>query len=499
VLVRICIVFYIEKVYCYKIFILGERVNEIGALAVFRELVKAADENLLKAGNYTGCETIEVLKKAGIDVSKEMEVDEDMYAACRIIASAYRRADTTSTTIEGKRAVYKKEICYQLLLFFKGYVQNVGEMPFRVHLFSEPQTEVYANYCKKEQYSYVHIDATGGLLKRISEQNQTLLYAVIFKDGTDSINTIPLAHALLTDHTVPSITFFLHSLIYEIEQFKNKKILPSFFVVDFSAALINSILIAFNQENINTHLNRCWNVLNRNYNTVELRSLSFIHLCCAHVIKAIARSLNAAHIDKKIRRGVLHIFAFILCGNNLNQLYDILGLVIDIFGDPHEQNAKEKYEKILSLELDVDEESVTLLSDGAQILKEAKKKNNELKIVDEYFRSNTPIIHQSPFNKEAIRRYPSLTMLINKKSKYNNIINPLFSTSLIRIFYRWWAYLPLWTGLLWNFEERYSNSRQINATVIYNPVRHSNAVIESYFRTFKNSTLKKKLVLNRTK
>ena len=157
----------------------------------------------------------------------------------------------------------------------------------------------------------------------------------------------------------------------------------------------------------------------------------------------MARSLNAARIDKKIRRGVLHIYAFILCGNNLNQLYDILGLVIDIFGDPYEQNAQKKFEKMLSLELDVDEESATLLSQPKEILKEAKKKNDELKIVDEYFRSNSPIIHQSPFNTEAIRLYPNLKALIDNKSKYDKVVNPLFSPSLIRIFYRWWAYLPL--------------------------------------------------------
>ncbi|CAF2981304.1 unnamed protein product [Rotaria sp. Silwood2] len=298
-------------------------------------------------------------------------------------------------------------------------------MPFCAHLFSEPQIELYANYCKKEKYSYVHIDATGGVLKRISGQGQTLLYAMVFKDGTDSINTIPLVHAFLSNHTVPK--------------------------------------------------------------------LSFIHLCCAHLIKAIARSLNAARIDKTIRRGILHIFMLILCGNNLNQLYDILGLLINIFSDPDEQNAKEKFEKLLSLELDIDEESVTLLSDHKKTLKEAKKENDKLKVVDEYFRSSTAIIHQSPFNIEAIRRYPHLKTLINNKFKYDTNVNPLFSPLLIRIFYRWWAYLPLWTGVLWNFEERYSNNLEINASVIYNPIRYSNAVIESYFRTFKSSILKHKV------
>jgi len=328
-------------------------------------------------------------------------------------------------------------------------------MPFYIHLFSEEQIERYIEYCTKEKYSYVHIDATGGILKKMRGQKQSLLYAIMFKDGNDSNDTVPLAHAVLTNHTVFSISYFFGHLAHQISQVKCRLVLPSFFVIDFSAAIMNSILQAFNGENINTHLKRCWNVLSGKYNAQELRSLSFIHFCCCHVIHAIARSLTAARIDKKIRRGVLHIFAFILCGNDIKQLYDILGSVINIFGDPNEQNAKENFERLLSLELHVDEESVSMLTDDKKIFEKAKQDYEELKLVDEYFRSNTPIIHQSPFNKEAIRLYPNLTTLINNKSKYGKIINPLFSPSIIRIFYRWWAYLPLWTGLLWNFEERY--------------------------------------------
>src|SRR4051794_11277692 len=128
-----------------------------------------------------------------------------------------------------------------------------------------------------------------------------------------------------------------------------------------------------------------------------------------------------------------------------------------MFGDPNEQNAKNNFEQIASLQLDAAEESVSMLTNCEQIFKTVSKHSDELKLVDEYLRSSAAIIHQSPFNQEAIRRYPNLKDLINKKSKYNNIVNPLFSPSIIRIFYRWWAYLPLWTGLLWNYKDRYAN------------------------------------------
>ena len=202
---------------------------------------------------------------------------------------------------------------------------------------------------------------------------------------------------------------------------------------------------------------------------------------------AIARSLTAEKIDKKTRKAVLYIFAYMLCCNDINQLYDTLGLVINIFGDPDELNAQRRLHRICSFRLNVDEESESLLKDVKKILKTAKKKEEQLKLVDEYFESHEPIIHQSPFNKEAIKRYSLLDEIVHKKTIKSDNNNALFSIPIVRIFHRWWAYLPLWTGLLFNFEERYANDVQKNSSVTYYPMRYSNAVIESYFRTLKKS------------
>ncbi|CAF4275495.1 unnamed protein product [Rotaria sordida] len=239
----------------------------------------------------------------------------------------------------------------------------------------------------------------------------------MFKDDIDGNNNVPLAHAILTDHTVPGIGYFLGNVIHSVNQVTTKKKLrpPSFIVIDFSAALMNAALQQFNIETVNGHLKRCWNVIHGKYSAEIIRSLSFIHLCCCHVMHAVARSLNAEKIEKKTREAVLYIFAYMLCSNDINQLYDTLGLVIDIFGDPNEQNAKKKLDRIFSLQLNVDEESESVLKDFDNTFKTAEKKEEELKLVDEYFDSNEPIIHQSPFNKEAIKRYPLLNEIVIKK------------------------------------------------------------------------------------
>ena len=76
-------------------------------MAVFNERVEAANEKLIEAGNFTGCETIETLKKAAVDYRATHEIDEDDFRECRIIASAYLAANTTSKTFLGKLIMHE--------------------------------------------------------------------------------------------------------------------------------------------------------------------------------------------------------------------------------------------------------------------------------------------------------------------------------------------------------------------------------------------------------
>lgn len=87
----------------------GKLANEIGPTRLFNENVKNADERFLAAGNFTGCETIEVLKKAAYDYRKKMEIDENMFTACRIYRSVYRQLDKESKVIRGNCQILKKE------------------------------------------------------------------------------------------------------------------------------------------------------------------------------------------------------------------------------------------------------------------------------------------------------------------------------------------------------------------------------------------------------
>jgi hypothetical protein len=90
-----------------------------------------------------------------------MRIDEDIFRDCRIMVRTYRADDVKSKCVQGKPNVYNKKTYYNFFPFsIKGYIQFQSEMPFRSHLYSELQIKRYIGYCKKEKYSFVHIDAT---------------------------------------------------------------------------------------------------------------------------------------------------------------------------------------------------------------------------------------------------------------------------------------------------------------------------------------------------
>lgn len=77
-------------------------------------------------------------------------------------------------------------------------------------------------------------------------------------------------------------------------------------------------------------------------------------------------------------------------------------------------------------------------------------------MLDDNFLSKAPILHQSPFTKLAIERSPVLTQILDKSkaNKDEDVKNPFYSRELIRIFYKWIAYLPIFSGLMYKFYER---------------------------------------------
>ena len=160
----------------------------------------------------------------------------------------------------------------------------------------------------------------------------------MFKDGDDPSNLVPLVVGLLSDHTTGGICTFFITIRKIMAQTKRKYRMPRFFVCDFSLAIMNALLIIFNHEDVDRHLQRCWSILHKEYSSAGLFSSSIIRLCCAHVMHAFVRFLHQIKLKKDKRQCCTKLFAVLLNTDTLENAFGLFGKILMIYGDPSASN-----------------------------------------------------------------------------------------------------------------------------------------------------------------
>ena len=254
----------------------------------------------------------------------------------------------------------------------------------------------------------------------------------MYKDDYTNSAILPLSGALLCDQTTASITSYFNCVLSKLA-LRNKTVRPSFVVIDFSSALLNSALAAFNTENIHTYLRRCNNIIDRSYSTSQLKNVTLIRLCCSHAMKAFARSLYRIEPSKDARRRLMSLFAILLNSNNINGAIDLYEQIINIYADPYAENSFRKIDSLLDT-VDLTEEDIE------QYLDATLEEDEEPHFLDEVDITKDAIIHQSPFNVKACLRISNLSRLIRKEKLEKQIANPLYNPKIVHLLHKWFAY-----------------------------------------------------------
>lgn len=340
----------------------------------------------------------------------------------------------------------------KFLFFFNiGFIQTSAEWPFATYFFTEQQLDRFAQACKKNTYSYLHIDATGSVIKKLLNQDAVFFYAMVYKDEKTDSSILPLSGALLSDQKTAAINAYFSCVLSRLA-LRHKTTRPSFVVIDFSAALLNSVLSSFNNENINSYLRRCSNTLDKAYTVSQLKNTTFVRLCCSHVMKAFSRSLHKITQSKEAHRQLMTLFGILLNSTDIEGAFDLYEKIVTIYADPHDQDASRKAKFLLTTVDQVDEEFHNYLNEE---LYEDDDEKDQSHFLDEIDITKDAIIHQSPFNIKACARIPTLDRIIKKEKLHQEITNSMFSTKIVQLLYKWFAYLPLWSCIMTDFVERY--------------------------------------------
>jgi hypothetical protein len=331
--------------------------------------------------------------------------------------------------------------------FHLGFVQTTAEWPFAVHFFTEIQLDRFVKYCKSSKYPTLHIDATGSVVKKMNDQKDVYFYCMVFQDENSQI--MPLSGALLSDHTAASITSYFNYLRSKLA-LRSKTIRPAFVVIDFSAALINSVLASFNVENIHSYLRRCYNTLMRVYKSKQLRQMTFLRLCCSHAMKAFSRGLFKVNVSKESHHHLMSLFAILLNTTELDGAFVLYSQIVNIYGSPYFENSSQALTSLLSTS-DLSQFDIEPFLEENNVQDD---KPNKQDFLDETDITTDPIIHQSPFNVKACADIPALRRIIKKEKLDAKPSNPLYSTKIIHLLHKWFAYIPFWSCVMTDFFER---------------------------------------------
>lgn len=144
--------------------------------------------------------------------------------------------------------------------FWPGYSQHLQVDLFGVHLYTETGLGILVQHLRKRHPVTLHLDATGGVVSRIPSQAKTVLYYSINLPGQGKNKPpLPVSELITNDHTIPNIYFWLHQTVTKIQKLTVYHIHQ--IKTDFSWALIQSVLVSFNKQDIHVYLLESYNLV----------------------------------------------------------------------------------------------------------------------------------------------------------------------------------------------------------------------------------------------
>ena len=149
------------------------------------------------------------------------------------------------------------------------------------------------------------MDATGTLVRDLEGQKRSLYYCLIASD----VN-LPVLEFVSTSHTGDTLSYVMKRFLADVRIVNGgRSIQPGHIVTDFSYAIINAVLDAFNHQTLCDYLNYCFSVFQYKQSASSLRSRTFVGLCVSHMIKAVSNRLKSNGKKKCVRKKILVMFA----------------------------------------------------------------------------------------------------------------------------------------------------------------------------------------------
>ncbi|EFN77632.1 120.7 kDa protein in NOF-FB transposable element, partial [Harpegnathos saltator] len=315
----------------------------------------------------------------------------------------------------------------------------------------------------------VHFDATGSVVRKPYNIycKRIMYYALVMKKGESIIS---IAEMITSEHDILSISILL----------KRKWPFFKVVVVDWSWALINSLMNEWNRCNIREYLERIYSSLDKG--TPIEDTLLIVHTCCAHFMKRVS-----SYIQKKfpkcieIKTFLLECVAIMLMSTQFILLDEIFEEFITILLKPEEEKSQINIIRLNQLRIKAGISDRTDFEENREDEEEEEEEKKEDENQDfEYEnvfinkKNEGRIFNASPFFRRYNYKYVHLKERIQES---DNITNKYYNPEIAEyITYKLMPFVPMWSSILLS-------------QIVPNVARLSNAYVESYFNVVKKDIL----------
>jgi hypothetical protein len=351
-----------------------------------------------------------------------------------------------------------------------------------------------------EKRSVWHMDATGGIHKKIAGQKKPFFYSIVCYDSMNK-QIIPVAEFLTTSQTGQNIGSYL-TKIKNIYDHANVE-LPRIIVTDFCWAEINAILLTFNYCDPLTYLVRSYDFIVNG--VTNQASKVIVALCSTHFIKSIAiksskvfktkillykqdtkNSKKDANIyeskQKEVRRVFMFIFSLLINSTTLYEFEYVLLKMWTIFRSVQFGNSVEF--AIKEMELSVKNKNLNSIDiDESLSTDESEKIVNLQSFIAEDFTEES-LIQDSPFTHHfnILIKKMETAILINDSIQCIQS-NSYKDDNFIEIIKEYLHIMPFWSGVLIAKDEETKDNINIKCSI-------SNNYVEIWFCQLKKNILR---------
>ncbi|XP_027888726.1 uncharacterized protein LOC114154119 isoform X2 [Xiphophorus couchianus] len=289
---------------------------------------------------------------------------------------------------------------------------------------------------------------------------------------------LPITELLTNSHTVPSISHWLMEFNRKLTHTTKIKIAQ--IETDYSWALINSVLLAFNKEDISQYLHRAFEIVHEH--KVVMKNFTVLHLCSAHIMKAVTQAFGKKTRDRGLKEYASYCFASLLNCNNLQLAMEVFYNMCVLFDAKHCNPLVQTSQAYLNSCISNNKSEKD--EDGQHTAEAQHSKSDK---------SNS-IIANSPFTKTfQVLRDQAQVDILSEESEIteNHYCCPGIVDVLVK---NCMGIIPLWSGMLLGDLTRYKTPTSA-ATNKTSKSRETNCHVELWFGLVKKNILAKKKYL----